>query len=71
MANNLVSIKYYQDFPSDVLYTTMDKIKLCVYLDKILHFSPKLSLKLEYIVCIFLIQSNKEKRSDYEQNRGN
>jgi hypothetical protein len=38
---------------------------------KILQFSPKLSLKLEYMVRRILIQRNEEKQSDIERNRRN
>jgi hypothetical protein len=44
---------------------------LLVKTDNILQFSPKLSLKLEYMVRRILIQRNKEKRGDNEQDRGN
>jgi hypothetical protein len=37
--------------------------------DTILHFSPKLSLKLEHMVRRILIRRNEEKRSDIEQIR--
>jgi hypothetical protein len=39
--------------------------------DKILQFSPKLSLTLEFMIRRILFRRNEEKRSNNEQDKGN
>jgi hypothetical protein len=51
--------------------TSSSNLRLLMCSDKILQFSPKLSLKLESMVRRILIQRNEVKQSYNERNRGN